>query len=217
MTHPLDTGINLFEAIHTQRAMRRLKSDPVPDEAIRMILEAATKAPSGMNRQAWRFIVVREAETRRRIATYFLEAFRRFYGGPDAPPEGLTPDQVRIWRSANRLAEHLGEVPVLIVVCLQYSRTESSSPDPATRYGNIFPAIQNLLLAARGLGLGTTLTTMHRQNEQEIKSLLGIPESVETIAIIPLGYPEGKFGPPLRRPVEEVTYYERWDQSLNTP
>ena len=202
--------IGLFEAIYTQRAIRRLKPDPVPEPLIRRLIDAAIRAPSGGNRQHWAFIVIREPETKRQIAAWYLDAWNRTYGAipqeeRDAMPEAMR----RTYRSAEHLAHHMAEVPGLILVCAREAAPAGGAM-AAGHYGSIFPAVQNLLLAARGLGLGATLTTLHKLHEEEVKQLLGIPDEAETIALIPVGYPLGKYGPNTRRPVEEVTHWERW-------
>ncbi len=195
--------MDLFEAIGTQRAMRRLKSDPVTDEDIWKILDAAIKAPSGGNSQPWNFLVVRDEETKRKLGEYYLDAWSKVYGGSGDQQDDST--QSRVYRSANYLAHHLAEAPVLIIV------TARGGPDAGARAGgSIFPAIQNMMLAARALGLGTTLTSLHKLHEKEVKELLGIPEQVETMALIPVGWPKGKFGEPTRMPVDKVVYWEQW-------
>jgi len=200
--------MDVFEAIYTLRAIRRFKPDPVPDELVWKVLEAATKAPSGGNRQPWRFLVIRDPETKARIGQFYLEGWERFYG-PNREQMLADPERAPIYRSADHLARHMGEVPVLVLACLR------TTPWPVTtsdRGSYIFPAVQNLLLAARALGLGAVLTTLHRVREREVKELLGIPEEWETMALIPLGWPAVPFGPVRRLPVEEVVYWERWGQ-----
>ena len=197
--------MDIFEAINTQRAMRRLKPDPVPDELIWKLLDAAVKAPSGGNRQPWNFIVIRDAETKAKIAEWYLDGWNTAYG-PFRQAAMASPAIARTYSSADRLANHLAEVPVLIMVTLDPARVAPVTPPGA----NVFPAVQNLLLAARALGLGATLTTVYRTHEAEVKQLLGIPETVETMALVPIGYPAGKFGPTARLPVESVTYWEKW-------
>jgi len=197
--------MDLFEAINTQRAMRRLLPEPVPDELIWRILEAATRAPSGGNYQLWSFIVIRDPDIRQRIAGLYLDGYRRSQAGLG---EAIQASEmaIRMTRSADYLAQHMAEVPVLILVTARPAYTDPITPPGAS----IFPAVQNLMLAARALGLGTTLTTVHRHHEAEIKELLGIPEDVETMALIPVGWPRGRFGSGARRPVEKVTYWDRW-------
>ncbi|MFQ5899729.1 MAG: nitroreductase family protein [Candidatus Methylomirabilia bacterium] len=203
--------MDLFEALHTQRTIRRLKPDPIPDSVIRQLLEAAICAPSGGNRQGWTFIVIRDPEVRGHLAELYREGFRELLKIPyyrDAA--ALPPDSPagKMLASARYLAEHLHEAPVLILACLN---AEGAAPG-LTMGSSIYPAVQNLLLAARGLGIGSTLTTIHRFRDSQVKELLGIPPGVETAALIPLGYPLGKFGRPPRKPVQQVTFFDRWGQ-----
>lgn len=199
--------MDVFEVINTTRAMRRLKPDPVPDEHIWKVLEAAIRAPSGGNRQPWSFIVVRDDETKRQIGGWYLEAWNAAYG---AVKDTVTADEqsARMYSSADWLANHLAEVPVFIIGVV---RTGGVGTSPSGSY--IYPAIQNLMLAARALGLGTTLTTLHRAHEADVQNLLGIPEGWETMCLIPMGYPKGKFGIGARKPVEEVTHWEKWGET----
>ncbi|MBI4242017.1 MAG: nitroreductase family protein [Candidatus Rokubacteria bacterium] len=201
--------MDLFEAIHTQRAIRRLKPDPIPDSVIRQLLEAAICAPSGGNRQGWVFIVIRDPDVKARLAELYREGFQELLKIPyyrdagSAPPDSAAG---KMLASAHHLAEHLQEAPILILACL---KTEGTTPG-ITMGSSIYPAVQNILLAARGLGIGSTLTTIHRFRDGQVKELLGVPAGVETAALIPLGYPFGKFGRPPRKPVSEVTYFDRW-------
>jgi len=197
-------GIDLFEAIDTQRAIRRFKPDPVPDEMITRLLQAAIKAPSGGAREGWSFIVIRDPETRRKIGDLYRTG-DRFAITPD-----LTPQQRRVYASAQYLEDHMEEVPVLIPACIQVVPGA-----PMSGGGSIFPAIQNILLAARGLGLGSVLTGRHRRFDEEIKQLLNIPEDVITAALLPIGFmAEGvRYGPTRRRPLEEVVFDDLWGQS----
>jgi nitroreductase len=198
--------MDVFEVINTTRAMRRLKPDPVPDELVWKVLDAAIRAPSGGNRQPWNFIVVRDEKAKKKIAEWYLEAWNASYG-PMKDAMASNPDSSRMFNSADHLANHLAEVPVLILAAIRGGDTGTS---PAGSY--VYPAIQNMMLAARALGLGTTLTTLHRAHEADVKELLAIPENVQTLALIPLGWPKGKFGMGVRRPVEEVTYWEKWGE-----
>lgn len=198
--------MDVFEVINTTRAMRRLKPDPVPDELIWNVLEAGIRAPSGGNRQPWSFIVVHDEETKRKIGEWYLAAWNATYG---AVKDTVTTDEqgARMYSSADYLANHLAEVPVFIIAVV---RTGGVGTSPSGSY--IYPAVQNLMLAARALGLGTTLTTLHRAHEADVAKLLGIPEGWETMCLIPMGYPKGKFGIGARRPVEEVTHWEKWGE-----
>ena len=203
--------IGLFEALYTQRAIRHLRPDPVPQELVHRVLEAATKAPSAENRQPWRFVVIQDAGLKEVLAVYYGEAWEQQYG-----PPGSRPSPSRIEVSATHLAHHLAEVPVLILACLETRESPSSAVAAgrpmAPRYASIYPAVQNLLLAARGLGLGAVLTTVALGYEQEIRAILDIPDNMELCALIPLGWPTGEepYGPTTRRSVEELTHYDRW-------
>ena len=195
--------IDLFDAIDTQRGIRYFRPDPVPDELITRLLQAAIKAPSGGVRQGWGFIVIRDQETRRKIGDLYRTG-SRFEIRPD-----MSAQERRVYRAAQYLEDHMEDVPVLILVCIQ--------ADPGnTGWGSsIYPAVQNILLAARGLGLGSVLTTRQMRFEEEIKQLLGIPEDVVTAALLPIGFPaEGsRYGPTRRRPLEEVAFSDRWGNS----
>jgi nitroreductase len=198
--------MDVFEVINTTRAMRRLKPDPVPDELVWKVLDAAIRAPSGGNRQPWNFIVIRDEQTKQKIAEWYREAWYATYG-PMKDAMAANPEASRVFNSADHLANHLAEVPVLIIAGIRGGDTGTS---PAGSY--IYPAVQNLMLAARALGLGTTLTTLHLLHEKEIKERLGIPKEVETVALLPIGYPMGRFGPTTRNPPEAVTYWDAWNQ-----
>jgi len=195
--------MSLFEAISSQRAIRRFSDQPVSDEAIETMLSAATRAPNGGNRQPWRFIVMRDAEIKRRLGQWYLSAWQ------DATAEMAVLTQP--YRHGAELAQQMATVPVLILACIDHGEA-GIRPGPVTQGASIYPAVQNLMLAARALGLGTVLTTLHRQYEDEIKRLLHIPASVETAALIPVGYPaEGeRFGGARRRPLSEVVFHDRW-------
>jgi nitroreductase len=198
--------MDIFEAMNTQRAMRRLKPDPVPEDLIWKVLDAAIRAPSGGNLQPWRFVVVTDPEKKKKIGEWYLDGWNKTYG---QAKQVMMADPVRAktFRSADHLANHIAEVPVLIFACVNAAGAQASGAGP-----NIFPAVQNLMLAARALGLGTTLTTLHRSHDKETNELLGIPEGHETLAMIPMGWPLGKFGSGPRRPVEEVTHWDGWGQ-----
>ena len=199
---------DFFEVIGTQRAMRRLKPDPVPEAYIKKIIWAATRAPSGGNRQGWRWLVVTDPASKKQIQEWYnelwSEATASGYGASAGLPEDERLSNERVMKSATYLAEHMHEVPVLIFACSLTGGGDIVSGS------SIYPAVQNLMLAARALGLGTALTSVHRGHQQDIRQLLGIPESVETAALIPVGWPKGKFGTGFRKPVEDVTYWERW-------
>ena len=201
------SDISLRDAIYSLRAMRRMKKDPIPEEDLRAIVEAATQAASGHNQQTWNFIVVRDADQRRRIGEAYLEL-----AGTSVKTalQGEMPETDRkIYDNAWRLAGRFKDVPALVVCCMQ-GPVPSDRAWQSTWYGSIYPAIQNLMLAARTRGLGTVLTTLHLLDETPFRKILELPDEIVTVAIIPVGYPEGEFGKPLRDPAERFTHWDRW-------
>jgi nitroreductase len=196
--------MDLFEAMRTQRALRRLKPDPVPDALIWKVLEAATGAPSGGNLQPWGFVVIRDPETKRRMHEFYLDGMKHVTRPSGSAGAGTS--DLRMGASARHLAEHLAEAPVLILATVRLADVASTTPPGAC----IYPAVQNLMLAARSLGLGTVLTTLHRHREKDVIELLGIPPGIETMALIPLGWPLDRHGPTRRKPPEQITYWDRW-------
>jgi nitroreductase len=217
-------SLDFFTVVDTQRAIRRFRADPVPDATLRRVLEAATRAPSARGAEPWFFLVVRDAALRAAIAARYRAAWElgeRFTAATDADRDvAARAHYARMMRAARALAMDLSAAPVLVVCCLDRAQLGPiAAPDgtlvaPAAAYASIFPAVQNLLLAARALGLGTTLTTLHRGFEDELKTLLAIPPAVEVAAIVPLGWPADRFGPTRRKPVEEVAFADRWGRRL---
>jgi nitroreductase len=181
------------QLLATQRAIRKFDGQAVDDTAIEKVLKAATRAPSARNVQPWRFIVIRERETKARLGQIFDELGQQYYGAgaPDRQP----------W----------AEVPVLIVVCAE--KVFGGGEAGATALGaSVFPAVQNLLLAAHAMGLGTVLTTRWKAREADVRPLLGLPENVSPFAIVPMGWPESRPGRNRRKPVKDVTYREKFGQ-----
>jgi len=214
----MDERIGLFEALYTNRAIRRFRTDPIPDAVLSKVIESATQAPNGSNRQRWRFVVIRDPDLRRRVGEVYRRAMDELI-----PPEDVAKDIQSVggplFRASLYLAEHIGaEPPVLILICQEGSLASGRQADTVlaarSRGASVYPAVQNLLLAARAFGLGGCLTTIHLIHEEEIKTMLGIPEEVNTFALVPLGYPQDRFGPLRRRPVEDVTYLDRWGASF---
>ena len=199
---------DLFEIIHTTRSMRRLKPDPVPPALLSRILEAGSCAPSGGNMQRWRFLVIRDAAIKATVGAYYRRAWEevigpRYRAGQPAP--GSSPEQFRrTLDAAEHLAAHIHEAPVWIVPCLQGenpTRTSGSS---------IYPAVQNMLLAARALGLGATLTTLYLMFEKDVEAALGLPADWHSYALLPIGYPLGRFGPVRRIALADIVYEDFW-------
>ncbi|MFF5081428.1 nitroreductase family protein [Actinoplanes sp. NPDC000266] len=202
--------LQLLEALHTTPARRYLSTEPISDEIVRAILDAAIRGPSGGNRQGWAWIVVRDAETKKRIAGWYREGWEAGYGS--RREEILTSDDpngmsAASFRAADHLASHLEEAPVWIFPVLLGA---AASKNP--RLGSsIYGAVQQLMLAARAYGIGSTLTTLYMGHEKDVRELLGLPEDALTMALIPLGYPaRGKWSQPKRRPLDEVVFEERY-------
>jgi nitroreductase len=210
--------VDLFDTIDTMRAMRRLKPDPVPLELIRRILRSGTMAPSGQNTQAWAFIVVQNPETKQFIKELYHRAIMSRLGQALVKRASDNSMAAKNIRAAVYLAEHFHEVPVLLLVCGMRDWPISVPPElrvgkAPPSYGSVYPCIQNILLACRGLGLGASLTTAHMIFHDELAARLGVPDGYGIVAILPIGYPRGKFGPVERRPAEELTYFDRWDDT----
>jgi nitroreductase len=220
--------IGLFEAIYSARALRRLKPDPVPEELITRVLDAAIRAPSGGNAQNWVFVVVRDAGLRQKLGTIYRKASdiaEAVYAARGRPPHLNEQQFARMMAGGKYLWDHMGEAPVLLVVCARLPALpgrEALPPTIAARWdeevayaerirgASVYPAVQNIILACRGLGLGTVITTNHIRCEDEVKTLLAIPEDVSTFALMPIGWPIDKFGPLTRRPLNEVAHADRW-------
>ena len=220
--------IGLFEAIYSARSLRRLKPDPVPEELITKILDAAIRAPSGGNAQNWAFIVVRDPVQRRKLGAIYRKASdiaEAVYAARGRPPHLTERQFARLMTTGAHLWQHLGEAPVLLLPCGRRPALpprEALPSEIAARWedevayaerirgASIYPAVQNIILTCRALGLGTTITTNHIRCEDEVKAVLGLPADVSTYALMPIGFPEGKFGPLARKPVAEVAYANRW-------
>lgn len=215
--------LGVYEAIHNCRAIRYLKPDPVPDELIAKVLDAAIRAPSGSNRQAWHFIVVTDPAIKRALQGYYKQSFDMYASMmADVPPRPGVSEatQNRVVQSAVHLSERLHEAPVLIIPCLIFEQGRIAGDGPMqdlarkSLYSSIYPAVQNLLLACRAEGLAACLTTLHLMYEEPIAKLLELPDNAETMALIPIGWPNAKFGPVKRVAVPEVASRNRFGQPL---
>jgi nitroreductase len=220
--------IGLFEAIYSARSLRRLKPDPVPEQLITKILDAAIRAPSAGNAQNWAFVVVRDPEQRRKLGMIYRKASdiaEAMYAARGRPAHLTERQFARLMAAGAHLWQLMGEAPVLLLPCGRRPALpprEALPPDIAVRWedeaayadrirgASIYPAVQNIILACRALGLGTVITTNHIRCEDEVKALLDIPEDVATFALMPIGWPLDRFGPLTRRPLAEVAHAERW-------
>lgn len=208
--HP-DT-VGLLEGICSTRAIRRYRDEPVPEDILRDVLFAATRAPSGSNRQPFRFLVLTDGPKAAVAKRLVGEGARTAWGakrsadGYDRGSGANTGSpKASMARTMEAYVEHLGEVPVLILACLVRHRT----PNPVEG-ASIYPACQNLLLAARALGYGGVMTSWNLFVDQELRALLGIPEEVFVAAAITLGRPQGHHGPVRRRPLDELVFLDEW-------
>jgi nitroreductase len=209
MGNPHDFRMPLEEAMDTQRAIRRLKPDPVDDDLVRRLIELALKAPTGSNAQNWEFIVVRDPAVKARLAARNRRAFS-IYGPIGRRTSRNDPKMQRVLDAVQWQADHFEEIPVIVVACLKGMRPVFPSILVSSFYGSIYPSVQNLLLAARSAGLGAALITLPLWSSFAARRILGCPWNVTPCAVIPLGWPQGRYGPTSRRPVEEVTSLDRY-------
>ena len=211
--------MELFDAIMTSRSMRRLTNDPpVTDAEIEHCLRAAVQAPNGGNVQPWQFVVLTDPEPRQQVAAVIQRATKRYMDAVEAmrtPSDSEAAEES--WRRGaaltRHLAEHLAEVPMVLFVLTPYPnilRDDEGPIEIGRLEASIFPAVQNFLLAARDIGLGTTLTTLVKVYEDEIKAICGIKDRHEIVALVPVGRPLGRFGTPPRRPAETVTSWNTY-------
>jgi nitroreductase len=208
---PADT-VGLLEGLSTTRTIRRYTDEPVPPEALRAILFAATRAPSGSNRQAFRFLVLTDGPVAREAKRLIGQGARQAWGTKRendgyAKGSGTVDDspKARVARTMQRYVDEFETVPVLILPCLVRYRAPTSYEG-----ASIFPSCQNILLAARALGYGAALTGWHQVVETELRPLLGVPDGVFMAATITIGRPEGSLGPVRRRPIGELIFEDRW-------
>jgi len=216
-------GLDLYDAASTTRAVRRLRPDPIPEDALRRVLRAASWAPSGGNLQPWHVIAVRDPGRKQRLAELYRGLWSDYAAERRAMierlPEALRDPSERALRAGDYLADHLGEVPVINTFCFHPERltiTDAALGRLSVVGGaSLYPAVQNLLLACRAEGLGCVLTTLLCSCEQEVRELLEIPEPWATCAFVPIGWPVGAgHGPLTRRPVEQVAFADRFGDPL---
>ncbi|MDG1989298.1 MAG: nitroreductase family protein [Acidimicrobiales bacterium] len=216
--------IGLLDGLMTNRAMRRYTDEPVSNKDIWTCLQAAVQAPSGGNIQPYQFVIVQDPETKADLADIYRRGWRRYE--PAIAPTEFPNDSVREgWERNNRatvhLAENLENVPALVLLLMpsiDMTVHDDEGPMPVgPTHASVYPAIQNFMLAARSLGLGTVMTTLHRIYEDDVRELLGIPERYEVLALLPLGHPTGKWGvAPRYRGAEKITSWDRFGEK-HTP
>jgi nitroreductase len=229
-TVPVGEDAPIFEVMSTMRAMRRLKPDPVPDELLQKLIQAATWGPSGSNLQGYEFVVVTDRAVMGRLAALWKRSVDAYLASVGQVTPAAKDPKGRA--ALTYQCEHFHETPAVIVACYRSGRLNPSTarrlmtafpPGDAVRLAaraqrinllgeasSVYPGVQNILLAARALGLGAVITIWHLMLEHEWKRELEIPKDVSTFAVIPVGWPRGRFGPVTRRPPDEVIHRDRW-------
>ncbi|CAM5356752.1 nitroreductase [Streptomyces spiroverticillatus] len=226
----------LFDTMSTMRAMRRLKSDPVPEELLEQLVQAAVWGPSGGNMQAFQYVVVTDRQVMAELAPLWercVDAYLATTG--KYAPEGMDEEAYgRMVAAIRYQRDHFAQTPAVIIPCYQFpeprvdeeglaASAAALGPEGLAQMAStqerfqtlaegscVYPGVQNLLLAARGVGLAANITIWHLMLEREWKAVLGIPEAMNTFAVIPVGWPKGNFGPVRRKPVAEVLHRDRW-------
>jgi nitroreductase len=207
----------LLEAMMTQRAVRRVLPDPVDDAVVLKCIELALRAPTGANGQNWEFIVVKDRRIKGKLAKRYRQAWKVYYSGHIRRVAAHDQSMAKTARAVQWQVDHFAEIPVLVVACLRLSAREGRvpfvpMPHAATSgyFGSIYPSVQNLLLAARAMGLGACLITLPLWSVTSARRILNLPLSVTPCCIVPLGWPRGRYGPTTRRPVHQVTHLDSY-------
>ncbi|MEM9711976.1 MAG: nitroreductase family protein [Actinomycetota bacterium] len=209
----------LYEAMSTLRAVRRLRPDPIPDDVLERVLQAACWAPTGGNQQPWRVVVVTDPDRKAALQGIYAPEWARYAEGflanlAHLPADGLAKWQ-RVAAAGDHLAEHLHDAPAILVFCADPKRMAITDAklDRVSMVGggSVYPAVQNAMLACVAEGLGCTLTTLHCLREDEVKAVLEVPERWATVAMVPIGYPVGRgHGPITRQPPGKLAYRDRF-------
>lgn len=200
--------MTLSDVIYNCRAMRRLKTDEVPEALLLKLVSAANQAPSGSNSQKSRWLVVRDPLQKQKLAD-----LNRKHAEPYIAPQRNNPadgKQKRLLDAVVWQIDHMHKIPALIVACFDYGE-KVEGLGVYRQAGSVWPGVQNLLLTARSLGLGAAPTTLALRDQDAVREALGLPETFAALCMIPVGYPLGKFGPVTRRPLEEIMRFDRWD------
>lgn len=202
----MPSEMSLLEGVNSLRSVRKFKPDSIPDDKLKIILESASKAASGSNTQPWEFVVVRDAKVKAHLKEPMLRTWlERLAGG-----SGVSARMRDVYDEATEMLRNTEKVPVIIYCCVNLNRVGKSEE---VRYASIYPAVQNLMLAAHSLGLATCLTvhgSTPTRGEPEVKKILGIPEHVKIACLIYLGRPAVRLGLPRRKPIEKFVHYDQW-------
>ncbi len=209
--------MSLVEAMMTQRAVRRVLPDPVDDQLVLKCIELALRAPTGANGQNWEFIVVKDRRVMAKLARRYRQAWKPYHAIVIRRAAARDPSMAKTARAVQWQIDHFTEIPVLVVACLRMGAREGRVPvvrmphaAESGYYGSIYPSVQNLLLAARAMGLGASLITLPLWSVGSARRILKLPHDVTPCCIVPLGWPRGGYGPTTRRPVDEVTHFDAY-------
>lgn len=207
----------MVEAMMTQRAIRRVRPDPVDDALVLRCIELSLRAPTGSNGQNWEFIVVKDPAVKLKLGRRYRQMWNIYYRSVIRKVAQTDASMAKTARAVQWQVDHFAEIPVLVVACLRLSAREGRVPylpmphaAVSGFFGSIYPSVQNLLLAARAMGLGASLITLPLWSLASARRILGLPLSVTPCAIVPLGWPRGRYGPTTRRPVGEVVHLDRF-------
>lgn len=198
---------SLTEAIHTCRAMRRIKPDEVPQALLLELIDAANQAPSGSNSQNARWVIVRDPSVKQRLADQNRKYLAPYIADDIANP--ATPKLKRMLDAVVWQMDHMHEIPALIVACFDYPE-KVEGLGVYRQAGSVWPGIQNLLLTARALGLGAAPTSLALRDQDAVREILNLPETFAALCLIPVGYPKGKFGPVVRKPIADIMRFDSW-------
>jgi nitroreductase len=205
--------MSLLEAMMTQRAVRRVLPHPVDDAVVLKCIELALRAPTGANGQNWEFIVVKDRRVKEKLARRYRQAWSIYYGAIIRRVAARDESMAKTARAVQWQVDHFTDIPVLVVACLRLGAREGRVPYlpmpqavASGYFGSIYPSVQNLLLAARAIGLAASLITLPLWSVTSARRILNLPLSVTPCCIVPLGWPRGRYGPTTRKPVEQVTH-----------
>lgn len=205
----------LVEAMMTQRAVRRVLPDPVDDAVVLKCIELALRAPTGSNGQNWEFIVVKDQAVKDQLGKRYRQAWS-LYGGIGRRLTAGDESMQKILRAVQWQVDHFSEIPVVVVPCLRGGMRLPYLPSPfvgeSSFFGSIYPSVQNLLLAARAMGLGASLITLPLWSVTSARRTLGLPLTVTPVCVVPMGWPRGRYGPTTRRPVGQVAHLDRYGE-----
>lgn len=209
----MSNDTDLFDIMYSSRAMRKLDTKEVPEDLLMKLVDAANQAPSGSNMQNGRWIIVRDPVVKQKLADMNRKGVEAYIGPMagrgDSLPHQNADKRQRMVDAVLWQMEHMHELPALVIACMEFG--VKVTPEIAAQGGgSIWPGIQNLLLAARAVGLGAAPTTLGLIDREAVNETLNLPETMAAFCLIPVGYPLGKFGPVTRKPVEEITRFDSW-------